>query len=333
MDLRALRFFAHVAETESVSRSAKALHRSQPSVSRTIQELESELGVALFLREGRRITLAPEGWSLLREVRRLLADADAVADHARRLAGGKTLVLRVGGAANTIERVLPGLIVGYRSECPNVEVSIVSDSGTALISLLERGELDIALTRYTESDTLQSLALYPTHIVAVLHREHPLARRRSIDVDALSGESLLMPPAPFTSRTLFDAACRERGLRPRVALESDDLNALVALANVGYGVAVVPSSVALDRRSVAVRLIGAGDRMLSASTAAVWDRRRAPAHLRAFVNLAEDRLRHEYPGKFLAPSAARSGLSRLRPASQQVRETSAAGVRGTPPAR
>jgi DNA-binding transcriptional LysR family regulator len=92
----------------------------------------------------------------------------------------------------------------------------------ALISLLERGELDIALTRYTESDTLQSLALYPTHIVAVLHREHPLARRRSIDVDALSGESLLMPPAPFTSRTLFDAACRERGLRPRVALESDD---------------------------------------------------------------------------------------------------------------
>jgi hypothetical protein len=59
------------------------------------------------------------------------ADADAVADHARRLAGGKALVLRVGGAANTIERVLPGLIVGYRSECrmSNVEVHRF-DSGT-----------------------------------------------------------------------------------------------------------------------------------------------------------------------------------------------------------
>ena len=300
MDLRSLRYFAEIAETENFSRAALRVRRSQPALSRCMQELESELGLKLFERVGRRVALTSNGRALLGRVRILLNDVEAIAEQARLLAAGKTFILRVGGAANFIERVLPEVLKRYRARWPQVEVILEPEGGSALLAALERGEIDVAITRYAESAFLSAEPAFPLYVLAAVPRAHRLARQRSVTVHDLEKERLLVAPLSVTSRRLFESACRESQVRPRIALESHELNALVALAEADQGVAVIPSSVDVRDRAVIALPVCHGGKPLASWTALVWDRRRAqPDHARDFVRMAATYLRKNYPGSDL----------------------------------
>ena len=296
MNLRSLKYFSSVAESGSFSAAAESMHRSQPAVSRAIQELEVDLGVELFTRNGRRVTLSPEGWSLLRDVNLVLEHAEVLIERARLLAAGKSLVLRVGGASSSIERVLPRLIQQFQSEWPNVELSLASGSGGSLLDALNRGEVDVVFTRQTASDTLASRPLFPFHVVAVVPQDHEFASHKSVTIAELVKHGLLIAPKDFTSRMLFDVACKASELRPRFLLESHDQNALVALSEVGYGVAIMPSTIALEHHKVKALPIRSGKRFLGVWTALVFDKQNAPAHVKAFTELAARQLKSGYPG-------------------------------------
>jgi DNA-binding transcriptional LysR family regulator len=296
MNLRSLKYFASVAESGSFSVAAELVHRSQPAVSRAIQELEVDLGVELFTRNGRRVALSPEGWSLLRDVKLVLEHADVLADRARLLAAGKSLVLRIGGASSSIERVLPRLIQTFQSEWPNVELSVVSGSGGGLLDALARGEIDVVFTRLTSSETLASRLLFPVHVVAVVPEWHEFASRKFVTIADLIQHGLLIAPQDFTSRMLFDAACKASELRPRFLLESLDQNALIGLCEVGYGVAIVPSTITLEHHKVKALPIRAGKSSLGVWTAFVYERQSVPPHVQAFIEQAARQLKSDYPG-------------------------------------
>jgi DNA-binding transcriptional LysR family regulator len=303
MNLRDLKYFTCVAETGSFSLAANLLHRSQPAVSRAIQELESDLGVSLFTRHGRRISVSPEGWSLLRDAKSVLESADVLLDRARMLAAGKSAVLRLGAATSTIERVLPPLVNSFREAWPQVELKFTAGSGGEMLDALVRGEVDAVFTRLTASETLVSRWLFPLHVIAVVPEKHAIARHKSVSVNDLAHHSLLAAPPEFTSRMLFDSACLAARLRPRIVLESHDHNALVALAEVGYGVAIVPSTVAMERHRVKAVSIQVQKRLLGVWTGLVWDRQRLTPVLKAFIDAATTQLRDDYPGVKLKLSA------------------------------
>ncbi|SAL86124.1 LysR family transcriptional regulator [Caballeronia choica] len=296
MNLRNLRYFVGVAETGSVSLTAELLHRSQPAVSRAIQELEAELGVSLFVREGRRITPSAEGWGLLPHARAVLRSADDLGARAHQFASGKVAVLRIGAAASTVESVLPRLIAIYTAAQPSVEVTLTLDSGSGLLAALERGELDAILTREVNNEFLESKCLFPMHVVAVMQKGHPLGSRRILSVEDLQDEGLLLGPKPFTSRMLFDAACRAADMSPKIMLESPFQGALLALAEVGHGVAILPSTMRLAGRSVTAHALRSDNVPIGTWTALVWDRRRRTAQVDAFIQIAAATLRNDYPG-------------------------------------
>lgn len=296
MNLRNLRYFVGVAETGSVSLAAELLHRSQPAVSRAIQELEAELGLALFVREGRRITPSAEGWGLLPHARAVLHSADDLGARAHQLASGKVAVLRIGGAASTVESVLPRLIALYTEAQPSVEVILTLDSGSGLLAALERGELDAILTREVSSEFLESRRLFPMHVIAAMKKGHPLEEHSTLSVEDLRNEGLLLGPKPFTSRMLFDAACSAAELSPKVVLESPYQGALLALAEVGHGIAVLPSTMSLAGRSVTARALCSEGNPIGVWTGLVWDRRRRTATVDAFIEVATATLRKDYPG-------------------------------------
>lgn len=296
MNLRNLSYFVGVAETRSVSAAAERLHRSQPAVSRAIQELEAALGVALFLREGRRMTPTVEAQVLLPQARAVLGSADELEERARQLAAGQVSVLRVGGAASTVESVLPRLIVPFRSRHPQVRIALSMDSGSGLLAALEQGELDVIATREVSSERLASHRIFPMHVVAVLPQAHRLAAGRFVPIEELLGEDLMVGPRAFTSRMLFDAACRSTEMRARIVLESQHQRALVALAEVGHGIAIVPSTVNLAGRQVKARAIRSEGQPIGTWTSLVWDRRRATEAVRSFVEVAVRILQKDYPG-------------------------------------
>jgi DNA-binding transcriptional LysR family regulator len=251
MNLRQIRTFVAVADAGGLARAQARLHLSQPAASRQLQALEDELGAQLFNRLGRSMQLTSEGDDLLRLCRRLLQDADAIGERARALKKGVTGILRVGATPQVIETMLASFLVGYRQRHPGVEVQLVEDGGNNLPARLERGDILLALMAVDDA-RFEHRLLSPVCSLAVVAKTHKLARRRTLEVAELADEPLLLLRGGFASRDWFEAACHVAHVRPRVLLETAAPHAAIALAGSGYGIAVVPSTVAIPRGRVGV---------------------------------------------------------------------------------
>jgi LysR family cyn operon transcriptional activator len=258
LDLRHLRAFVTIADAGGVGRAVTRLGLSQPALSRQIRALEAELDVRLFDRVGRRVQLTSEGEDLLRRARRLLTDVDSLGERARALKGGQVGVLRVGATPQAMESLLAGFLRRYRRAHPGVEVHLVEDGGVRLAARLAQGDVHLALTVSTDARFRWRLLL-PLYILAVAPRSSPLARGATLEIGELADAPLLLTRRDFALREWFDAACQVAHVRPRVLLESGAPSTLVALAQAGCGIAIVPSNVRIPRRGLrAVPLVQRG---------------------------------------------------------------------------
>jgi LysR family cyn operon transcriptional activator len=301
MDLRYLRTFVAISEAGGITRAGARLNVSQPAASRQILALEAELGIRLFDRIGRRLRLTSEGEDLLRQSRRLLIEAELLDARAHALKGGETGILRVGATPMAIENALSAFLSPYRRRHPGVEVHFVEDGGLRLPDRLERGDVDLALV--VPDDRFHSKPLFPAHSMAVMSRKHPLSRRRALDVAELADKSLLLLNRTFGSREWFDSACTVARIRPRVLLESAAPHTLVALAGMDYGIAVVPSNVALPGGVHALPLVQRGASIGRWLTVA-WDpRRMLAAYAAQFADELAAHWRRDYPGRDLVRRA------------------------------
>jgi DNA-binding transcriptional LysR family regulator len=296
MELRHLRYFVAVADAGSVSRAAQRLHITQPALTRQIQDLEREFACPLFDRMGRRIILTRDGEEILERTRRLLADAEALGERARALAGGEAGVLRIGAVPQFIEVVLPEVLTRYSMTFPGIDVGLVEDGGGLLLRRLQQGELHLAVGLWRTGE-LQSRPLFPARVLAVMQREHRLAGQNALAVTDLVGSPLLLLGREFQTRELFDEACQAAHFEPSIRLESRSPQSLVALAAAGHGIAIVPSAVRLDVARVAIAGMLDGARPLGSWSHVVWDaRRHLPAYARDFIEVLRDFAETTYPG-------------------------------------
>jgi len=249
MNLRHLRTFVAIADAGGATSAAARLNMTQPTASRQIDALESDLGVSLFDRVGRRLLLTSEGEDLLQRSRRLLADAESIGERARALKRGETGTLRVGAAPQAIESILADFLVRYRQRHPRIEVRVVEDGGARLPTRLERGDVHLAIMPEGD-ERFHGRLLCPNHLLAVVAKTHPFRRRRLVDVTELADRPLLLQSRGFANREWFYAACQVARTRPQVILESAAPQTLVALAASGYGIAIVPAGVLLPRGKV-----------------------------------------------------------------------------------
>ena len=299
MNLRYLRAFATIADAGGFGRAAVRLNLSQPALSRQIHALESELGVPLFDRIGRRVQLTSEGEDLLRRSRRLLAEADALGERARSLKAGETGILRVGATPHVIENLLADFLTRYRRRHPGVEVHLVEDGGVRLHARLERGDVHLTMTTAIGGTRFRGRLLSPLHLLAGLSPKQRLSRRAVLEIVELADQPLLLLQRGFGSREWFDAACGTAHIRPRVLLESSAPHTLVALAATNYGIAILPSNAQVPRGVRAVPLVHRGASIGSWSHIA-WDPQRfLSPYAEQFVEESVAYCRLDYPGRDL----------------------------------
>jgi|SoiMethySBSTD1v2_1073268.scaffolds.fasta_scaffold02021_16 DNA-binding transcriptional LysR family regulator len=298
MELRHLRYFIAVAEAGAFSRAASRLRITQPALWRQVHDLEAELGVRLFERAGRGIRLTSAGEGLVHRSRELLDGVGQLSEHAQAIRSGDVGTLRVGGSPQVIQSVLAPFLARYLKSRPGVDVHLVEEGGVRTAGLVERGEVHLALALRRGDDHLDGRLLFPVRALAAVAPGHPLARRRTIEVADLQRERLLLLRQGFGTREMFDGACRIAHVHPRVVLEAGDPQSMLALAETGLGVAIVPSTVRLnDRRVRAVPILHAGA-SLGMWGWVVWDPRRfLTAHARSFIDGLADHTRRIYPGR------------------------------------
>ena len=278
MDLRHARTFVTVAELGAVSKAALRLRIAQPALSRQLMDLEHELGLRLFDRIGRRLLLTGEGEQLLSGCRVLLNAASAVTEQAELLRHGDTGVLRVAGSPQHIESVLSQFAHRYAERYPRVEVKIREGTGSEISTLLERGEIHLGqnLLHAVKLDERHygSLPLGSVELLAVCHPSMPLGNRRTIEIARLAAFPLLLMDSGFGFRRAFDAGSRMAGLKPTITFESRSPHTLLALAEAGHGVAIVPSQLQCERYKVRVLGITYRGRLLREPLTISWDKRR-----------------------------------------------------------
>ena len=256
-ELRHLRVFVAVAEQLRFTRAAESLHLTQQSVSRTVGELERELGVTLLERTTREVRLTPAGISLLRDGTEAVRAADAAFVRARQIGTGALgrVVVGVSPAIGPLDR--DELVHALRPPGSDVSVALHEVRPADLRPMLRSHELDLALTRISgvDDDTLHSAQLRPTPTLLCVRAGHPLAERASVALRELDGARLLVASPRGTAYTdLLVEAIEASGARVETVearvtggaaiLTELDHQDVVALMPAGTpprdGIAVVP---------------------------------------------------------------------------------------------
>jgi DNA-binding transcriptional LysR family regulator len=278
MNLRQALTFLTVAELGTVSKAALRLRVAQPALSRQIIDLEQELGLRLFDRVGRRLLLTGEGGQLIASCRVLLNCAGAVKEQAELLRHGDRGVLKIAGSPQHIESVLSQFLHRYAERYPNVQVNISEGTGSEILTLLERGEIHLGQNLLhavkLNDQHFESLPLGSIELLAVCHPSMPLGSDSTIEVAGLGEFPLLLMDSGFGFRRAFDAAARMAGLKPTIKFESRNPHTLLALAEAGHGVAIVPSQLQCHRYKLRIVGLTYQGRSLREPLTISWDKRR-----------------------------------------------------------
>lgn len=239
MDLLSLRYFQAVARHQHISRAAEELRVAQPSVSRTVIRLESELGVPLFDRQGRRIRLNEHGAAFLRRVERALAELDdARREMADAVGDGPG---RVAVAAETLLQ-LAGVLAAFRAHRPGARVRLFQAPVDAMRRHLRSAEVDFALaSQPLAGPELRSVELAREEVLLAVPPAHPLAARERVTVAELAGEEFVSTRPGHWQRALLERLFAREGLTPRVVCEGDEAAATPELIGAGQGIGLMPA--------------------------------------------------------------------------------------------
>lgn len=301
MDLQRLRTFVTVAELGTVSKAAAQLRIAQPALSRQIAALEQELSLRLFDRVGRRLVLSSAGEQMLGDCRDLLSRASGLGERAQLLGRGDAGVLRVAASPQFIESVISEFLSSYAQRYPNVQVKVIeaiSWSDTA--AMLERREVHLGqnLLNVVRSDDrrFSSRPLAAMELLAAGTRSLMQGAAQDIELAQLARYPLLVLDTGFVSRRNFDEVCRAAGVEVRTAFESRTPHTLLAMAEAGHGVAVIPSAVRIARYRLRVSRLCHEGRPLREPLALFSGRQRPlPRYAEAFCAMLSEHVRKAFP--------------------------------------
>ncbi|HQS95514.1 MAG TPA: LysR family transcriptional regulator [Novosphingobium sp.] len=254
--LRSLRMFMNVAHNRSFSETGRTAHVSQPALSRTIRLLEEDLGVRLFDRNSRNVSLTSAGEALLPIVERLTADFDhAFSELAMSFAGERGRVV-VGALPSVAAGILPAAIATFRKVSPNVEIIIRDQLSGTLYQAMHERQIDLAVTTPPEGDDdFVFEALFEDPLVLVVRKGSPLDDESIADWSIFAQHPFIAMAPRSSVRQLTDSAMLRAGVAPQPLFDCAQLTTVRALIEAGLGITALPQSAAtmLEPSKVSLR--------------------------------------------------------------------------------
>jgi LysR family carnitine catabolism transcriptional activator len=242
LSIRHLRAFESVARLQSFTRAAAELHVSQPTLTVTVQQLESSVSTALFERTTRRISLTREGTAFLPIVERLLHDIDAAMSDIRTAGKERGGRLSISSVSAVTVRLLPTALQRFTQTFPSMSVHVHNGNSAEVHDRVKRGEADIGFASFTRDADLQFAPLFRDQLGLLARVDHPLLRvkRRLVWQDLEGHDFLGVSPGTATKPILEGLPDVPASVRaPRYALSSSE--ALEAMLLAGIGVAALPA--------------------------------------------------------------------------------------------
>lgn len=248
MELRQIKYFIEVAKREHVTEAAVSLHVAQSAVSRQIFNLEEELGVSLFTREGRNVKLTPIGEMFLVQMEQAVKLIDNAVREIEEQLDPEKGTIRVGFPSSLAAYTLPTAISAFREQYPEVKFQLNQGSYSYLIDGVVKGDFNLALLGPVpkREKKIKGKTLFTEKIVALLPQHHPLARKQILKLNDLRDDSFVLFPNGYILREIIVTACSQLGFTPRVTFEGEDIDAIKGLVSAGLGVTLIPEITLID---------------------------------------------------------------------------------------
>lgn len=245
LTVQQLRYFVAVADEQQFTRAAEQLNVAQPSLSGQINRLEQALGVSLFHRTVRPISLTDAGHELLPLARRVLASVNDVMRGVAEVEALRRGQVTVGATPSLGTNLLPRVLAHFHQHYPEITLTVVERHSDDLAAQLEAGALDVALAILPLTRaTLEVTVLATEELVVMVADDHPLAQRDEVGVSDLRDVAMIMFREGYDLRTTTINAFARAGFEPTVGLEGAEVGSVSAYVSAGLGAAIVPSIVA-----------------------------------------------------------------------------------------
>ena len=284
MKLQQLRYLCEVANQDlNLSRAAKKLHTSQPGISRQIQLLENELGVEIFIRNGKRMaSITPPGQTIVEIAEKILREENNLRCVGQEFTNKDVGSLTVATTHTQARYALPPTIRKFTTQYPKIKLIIRQGNPTQISKLVTSGEADVAIA--TEAieffHELVMLPCYQWNRCIITPPEHPLLSLREVSLEAIVKYPIITYDFAFTGRSKINQAFEARGLVPNVVLTALDADVIKTYVELGLGIGIVAQMAFDPNRDKHLRSIDAGH-LFESSTTRIGIRKNS--YLRGYV--------------------------------------------------
>ncbi len=245
MEIRQLRYFLAIAQTEHLTQAARSLYITQSTLSHGLRQLEEELGVQLFERIGRRLKLSVAGESFRTHAGRALQELEAGRMALSDLSGLRSGFLNLGVIPTFLNTLVPAAVAAFSEAYPGVHVVVRDLRALEIEERLAAGELDLGLAFWpTSTDDIDCQPLFTEKLQLLVSPRHPLAKRTRLPIKALAGQALALLTVEFATRRKVDEALRAAGVTPHIPVEMESVEALIDVCRHSRLASIVPERAA-----------------------------------------------------------------------------------------
>ena len=270
MKLQQLRYLCEVARRDlSVSAAAEALFTSQPGVSKQIKSLEEELGIEIFVRNGKRLASVTEpGRAVIAIAERMLADAGNLKRAGEDFAVEKFGTLTIATTHTQARYALPKAVAAFKRRYPKVQLIIHQGNPTQICEQVAQGEADlcVATEHIAEHPGLVALPCYQWNRCIVVPPRHALLKVEPLTLEAVAKYPIVTYDFAYANRSVVNRAFEQRGLEPQVVLTAFDADVIKTYVELGLGVGIMAAMAFNPKRDRQLRAIDAAHLFPSSTT-------------------------------------------------------------------
>ena len=240
MEFRQLEYFHIISKLENFTRTAEALHVSQPSVTKAIKALEAELEMTLIDRRQKHVTLTTEGKAFLMHVEKILWAVDEAHQDMMRFQKNKHGLIHFGVPPMMEAYLFPKLFTKFKESYANVEIDVKEyGDSTEVLAKIEAGELDMGMIIGDECHTQNSMLIMQDQMSLCVNPEHPLHDKGSVDFRQLKNEKfILQQPNTYQYKQIY-ARCVDNGFTPDILLCTSQLKTIKQLVANKVGISLL----------------------------------------------------------------------------------------------
>lgn len=244
MDIRQLEYFQTVAKLRSITKAAQQLYVSQPTITIAVQKLEQELGIALFDRNQKQFTLTKEGKLFLDRVSDVLLRLQNAVSEINEHKNLQKGYLRIGIPPMIGSCIFPEIIAGFTDTYPHLKLDIFEDGSLSIRQSIKQEDLDIGIINLMNiSDEFLTIPLSRQEFVVCLHKTHPLAAQKSINMKQLHDEKFILFNESTCNRQLIMQECLNNDFIPKVILSTNQIATMKSLVSRNLGICFLTKSV------------------------------------------------------------------------------------------